>query len=215
MQDADGKPVSGATVTWQANGLSADYFAYNQPLSAIPDLSGRQPARSTFISALNFPNPLEVFGKDPIGVGLGESYAARLHGTILTETAGTYGFLLRAHTGARLSIDGQTIAEATAAGEFAGASGAATLSKGSHSVEVTYYESGGASTLQLFWTIPGGQQQIVSPLALLTDPPPASATAVTGADGRFVLRVPAVLDGVQVKLATGQGWVVLDAGVNQ
>jgi len=214
VEDATGKPVSGVVVTWQANGLSADYFAYNQPLFAMPDLSGRQPARSTFISALNFSNPLQVFGKDPIGVGLGENYAARFHGTILTETPGSYGFLLRVHTGAKLSIDGQTVAEATATGESAEASGTATLAKGSHSIEVTYYESGGASTLQLFWTMPGGQEQIVSPLALLTDPPPAPAV-ITGADGRFVLHVPAALEGVQVKLAAGQGSVVLDPGVNQ
>ena len=211
VSDVNGNPMAGARLIWQAHGLTADYYSFSQPLSGIPDLTGRQPTRSGYISALNFPNPANVFGKDPIGTDVGENYAARFHGTLLVDGAGEYQFLLRTHQGARLLIDGTAVAEATASGEFSDATGAVSLVEGHHEIEVVYYESGGATTLELFWTKPGGLQEIVPPSALLTDRLAAPA-AVTTDDGRFHFRVPAILDGVQVELAGSSGSVVLDGG---
>jgi hypothetical protein len=210
VSDPSGQPVPGASITWQANGLTADFYASNHPFDKPPDMDRQPPARGSFVSALNFPNPSAVFGQDPIGAGLGANYAARFHGKILVEAAGEYQFLLRAHAGARLQIDGQTIAEtAGATGEYADAAANATLSAGAHRIEVTYYESGGASTLQLFWTTPGGTQAVVPPSALVTDLQTVPA-AITGSDGTFRLRVPAFLDGLQVELAAGAGTITLD-----
>jgi YD repeat-containing protein len=209
VPDASGAPVPGAVVTWQAQGLAAEYYRFGGELSAIPELRNG-PARLSFLGALNYPNPQQVFGADPMGVGLGANYGARLSGKIQVDTAGIYELTLRAHAGARLTIDGQILAEAVAAGaDASSATGSASLSAGAHEIEVTHFESGGAAALQLLWTPPGGEQAIVPPAAITAEAP-AMWRAATGSDGRFVLHVPAALDGVVVKLVTGTGSVEVD-----
>ena len=209
VTDASGSPVPGAVVTWLAQGLAAEYYRFGGELRTIPDLRGGS-ARLSFLGALNYPNPQQVFGADPMGVNLGKYYAARLRGKIRLDTAGIYQFGLRAHSGARLTIDGQLVAEAEATGADAAlAMGSANLTAGAHEIEVTHFESGGAAVLQLLWTPPGGEQTVVPPEAI-TSEAPTFWRAVTGSDGRFVLHVPAALDGVVVNLAAGLGSVQVD-----
>jgi len=194
-----GGPVPGASLTWRANGLSADYYQFNQPLSAVPDLTGLQPARSGYISALNFPNPNGVFGADPMGVGLGQDYAVRFHGALTIPAAGDYQFQLAAQAGARLEVDGIPVADNTPV----------NLTAGEHDIAAIYYHSGeGPAAAQLLWTPPGGITAVVPPSALTTAGP---ATAVTaGNDGRFRLLAPAALTGFRVLAVNGEGSVVLD-----
>jgi YD repeat-containing protein len=198
-----GRPVAGAPVTWQANGLAAEYYQFNRQLSEIPDLTGLQPARTAYVSALNYPNPQQVFGQDPMGVGLGQNYAARFYGKLSIAVAGDYQFQLNAQLGARLSIDGAIVTDTVGAGA------SASLTAGEHDIEVIYYESGGAAAVQLLWTPPGGMQAIVPPAAFTTAVS-ASTTATAGADGHFQVIVPAALAGIQVTIANGPGSVVLD-----
>jgi len=207
--DGNGSPVAGAIVTWQAEGLAAEYYRMGGELRAVPELKSRA-SRVSFLGALNYPNPQQVFGRDPMGVNLGGNYAAKLAGKIQIAAEGVYQFGLLAHQGARLSIDGELIAEAVATGSDAvTAMGTANLTVGPHDIEVTHFESGGAAALQLLWTPPGGAQTIVPP-SLIRSEAPASWRALTGGDGRFALQVPAALDGVVVKLVTGEGTVHID-----
>ncbi len=192
----DGKPAPGAMLNWTANGLAADCYKFIQPLSSIPDLAGLAPARTAYVSALNFPNPQEIFGPDPMGVGLGPNYAVRFHGNLSVDAAGDYQFQVNAQSAALLHIDGLAIGNH------------ATLTAGAHEIEVIYYQSGGAApAAQLLWTPPGGVQSVVPPSALTTA---GSAAAAAGADGRFQLSVPATLTGIHVVIASGPGSVVLD-----
>lgn len=196
--DGEGRPSVGAQVAWQANGLRAEYYQFNQSLSAIPDLTGLQPARTGYVSALNFPNPEQVFGPDPMGVGLGQNYAVRFSGKISIAAAGDYQFQLNAQASAGLRIDGAAVAN-----------GAGTaLSAGEHDLEVIYYESGSGASVQLLWTPPGGVPGVVPPPALTTAT--SGAAAIAGADGRFRMSVPAALSGVRVVNMNGQGSVQLD-----
>ncbi|HUB79747.1 MAG TPA: IPT/TIG domain-containing protein [Bryobacteraceae bacterium] len=193
-----GAPVPGASLTWKANGLTADYYQFNQPLNAVPDLTGLQPARTGYVSALNFPNPNGVFGVDPMGVGLGQNYAVRFHGALTVPAAGDYQFQLGAQAGARLEIDGIPVAD----------NAPVDLTAGEHEIAAIYYQSGGApAAAQLLWTVPGGVQSVVPPSALTTSAP-ASVTA--GNDGRFRLLLPAALTGVRVLAVHTEGSVVLD-----
>ncbi len=202
LLDGNGRPMAGATVGWEANGLSAEYFRLNQSPGRVPDLAGLSPARTATVSALNYPNPQQVFGKDPMGIGLGRSYAARFRGAIATEIAGTYQFLLHAHAGASLTIDGAMVLSA------AEITGGKELAAGSHEIEVIYYGDDGPASLQLIWTRPGGVPEVVPPAELRTGVLPVS-TAVTTEDGRFMFRVPAALDGLMVKPVDGKGSVEL------
>jgi YD repeat-containing protein len=208
--DENGAPLPGALVTWQAQGLAAAFFRFDRELSAAPELRGAAAVRVSFLGALNYPNPHQIFGQDPMGVGLGKSYAVRLSGKIQADTAGLYQFSLQAHQGARLSIDGQAVVDAEASSaEAAIATGGVDLTVGAHDIEVTYFESGGAGALQLLWTPPGGIQAVVPPAAIRSEAP-VLWRAVSGSDGRFVLHVPAALDGVTVQGIGGTGSVQVD-----
>jgi hypothetical protein len=207
--DADGSPVAGAVVTWQAQGLAAEYYRFGSELREVPELRGPG-VRQGFLGALNYPNPKQVFGLDPMGSGAGPNFAARYSGTIQIDTAGLYQFALLAHRGARLTIDGQVIADALAAGPDAvTAVGSVTLMAGSHAIDIVHFESAGAAALQLLWTPPDSTQAVVPPRAVVAEAP-AGWRTVTGNDGRFALQVPASLDGVTVKLAAGAGSIQLD-----
>jgi hypothetical protein len=200
VTDANGVPVAGAEVTWEAQGLSVEYYG----------LEGGPLVRPSFLSALNYPNPSQVFGADPMGVGIGKEYSARLRGRLQLAAEGLYQFGLLAHAGGRLTIDGRLVAEASATGvDAAQAEGSAILEAGAHEIEVTHFESGGAAALQLLWTPPGGVRAVVPPAAILSEAP-AAWRVRTASDGRFELRVPAALDGVVVKLAAGSGSVQVD-----
>jgi YD repeat-containing protein len=193
VTDAAGVPLPGVLVSWQAQGWSAEYQT----------AGGRPPARVSFLSALNFANPAQVFGADPMGVGLGKNYVGRLSGKIQIDTEGIYQFRLLAHARARLRIDGQVVADVSASGADATtAEGSVNLAAGAHEVEVTHFENGGAAALQLFWTPPGGQPAVVPPSRITAEAPAAWQT-LTGRDGRFVLHLPAALDGVAIRTAAG------------
>jgi len=207
--DGSGAPLAGKLIGWQAQGLAADYFGFAGDLREMPDLRGG-PVRRSILGALNYPNPHQVFGPDPMGAHLGPNYAVRLTGKIQVTVEGWYQFELLAHRGARLSIDGEVIAQAAATGADAlSATGGVNLTAGGHTIEVTHFESGGAAALQLLWTPPGGLEQVVPPSAITADAPP-SWRAITDGGGRFVLHVPAALNGVTVKLVAGEGSVQLD-----
>ena len=194
--DGAGRPAPGAALTWQANGLAADYYQFNQSLGDVPDLTGLTPARTAYVSALNFPNPQAVFGADPLGASLGQNYAVRFHGKLSIVAAGDYQFQWNAQAGGALRIDGVRMS--------AGAE--APLTAGDHEIEAVFYQSGDASpAAQLLWTPPGGGQGVVPPSALTT-----GAALAAGGEGRFQFQVPAVLSGVRVVLANGQGSVQLD-----
>jgi YD repeat-containing protein len=206
--DGDGRPLPSVPLTWQANGLAAEYYRFNQQLGGIPDLTGLQPARTGYVSALNYPNPQQVFGQDPMGVGLGQSYAVRFSGKLAIALAGVYQFQLSAHLGAQLRIDGQAVTDTS------GGVASTPLTAGQHDVEVVYYESSGAAAVQLLWTPPGGVPGVVPPEAL-SFVASAGTAAIAGAGGHFQVIVPAALGGIQVSIATaqgaiGQGSVVLD-----
>jgi YD repeat-containing protein len=198
--DAFGRPLPGAALEWQANGLTAEYFPFSQPLNEVPDLTGLTPARTVYFSALNYPNPRQVFGQDPMGAGLGPNYAVRLHGRLNVPMAGGHGFQLNAQMGAQLSIDGSIVLDSSAAFRDT------ILTAGEHDLEVIYYNSGAAAAVQLLWTPPGEAQQIVPPSAFET----TVSAGTAGSDSRFAVTVPGALTGVRMSLTKGTGSVVRD-----
>ena len=208
--DDRGSPIAGAAVTWEAKGWLAEWYrADGAAADSIPEIRG-VPARMSFISALNYPNPQQVFGPDPMGVGIAGGYVGRFSGEIRVATPGPYKFDLLAHRAARLIVDGRTVAEAVAAGDEAvAAAGTVNLTAGAHRIQVNHFESGGAASIQLFWTPPGGAQEVVPPSAISAEAP-ASWRVRTDSDGKFELHVPAALDGVKVKLVSSTGSVEVD-----
>ena len=190
-EDSSGRPAAGAALSWQADGLTAEYFQFNHPLDALPDLTGLQPSRAGYVSALNYPNPNQVFGADPMGVGLGPNYAVRFSGKLSIVTAGDYRFQLSAQPAAQLRIDGTMVADGMDT----------KLSAGRHDLEVIYYDSGRGASVQLLWTPPGGVPGVVPPSVLTTAA--NGDAAIAGSDGRFRILVPSTLSGVRVQFVNG------------
>jgi hypothetical protein len=184
-----------------AGGLKAEYFAFPQPQAAIPLLDGLAPRNTSFVTAVNQPNPGAIFGDDPLGAGLPGDFAARFSGELWAEGGGEYKFWLTARNAAELRIDGKTVAAAgIAMGTPAESAGTATLATGWHEVEIRYLRAVGMESIRLDWEQPGVPRQVVSPQYFRTV-----------LEGVSVDHVPAMFDSVWVRLqqATGTREILL------
>jgi hypothetical protein len=197
--DAAGSPVQGATIDLLSEGLEAEFFQFQRPLTTLPDLSGRTPDRVTRVTAVNMRNPNGAFGADPMGSRLVPDYAERLTGWINIATPGTHRFWLGAHEGARLKVAGVAIVDLpSSTGGYQEESGALDLAQGLAPVEITYFEGAAYPELQLSFAPPGDVRQVVAPVSLV----PAAQPFVTTTDayGAFTLRgVPVALDAIHVR----------------
>jgi hypothetical protein len=203
--DSAGSPVRGAVVELLSQGLHAEFFDSASPLSALPDLSGATPVRTTRVTAINMRGPSGMFGVDPFGVNLAPDYAARFTGWISIPTAGAYSFFLGADEGARLRLNGTMVIEMPApVGGFQEKSASVSLAAGLVPIEVTFYESVGNAQLQLSFAPPDSERQIVVPSSL-TPTSSARFLATTDDAGRFVLSgVPTALDVIQIRATVTQ-----------
>ncbi len=197
LLNQDGTPAAGRTVLLRTTGLQAEYFDWKTPLSLLPDLTGRQPGRTGFVSALNLQNPRGVFGEDPLGTGMSPDYAARFSGEINIETAGVHTFLLEAHAGARLLIDGKTVIDLAAGSAAESSTATLELTAGRHLLEVTHFEAVAAPVLRLQWERPGQPRAVVAPNSLSPSTP---WTAVTNDAGQFEIKnLPAILEVLEIR----------------
>jgi len=197
--DANGLPVQGATVELLSQGLDAEFFDFQSPLTAIPDLAGRVADRRTRVTAVNAVNPDGRFGGDPFATKLAPDFAGRLSGWISIPAAGTYQFTLGADEGARLKIGNTTVVEMPGGiGRFQERSGRIQLNADLIPIEVTFYASSGHGELQLSIISPDGERHTVAPPMLVPGRGPFVAT--TDASGRFsIAGVPTALDSVQAR----------------
>jgi hypothetical protein len=75
-------------------------------------------------------------------------------------------------------------------------------------VEITFYESTGNGQLQLSFTPPGSERQVVPPSMLV--PVVGPLVAVTDSDGRFTLQdVPMALENVSVRVTSAASDVIV------
>ena len=184
-----GRVVDGAgrRVVLEAQGWLAEFFDFDRPLAAEPELDNRAPGKTALVSGLSLKNPRAVFGLDPLGLGLAPDYAARYRTEIAIETPGRYAFYLRSHAGASLKVDGISVTQD------------ADLLPGPHQLEVLSYENTGAYELDLTWAPPDSERQPI-PSVLLTARDEAGAVR-TNAAGEFAFsNVQASLDQVQVRV---------------
>src|SRR5262249_50904471 len=117
--NSEGMPVASAKIQLILNGLEAEFFDFQQPLTTIPELEVRPANLNGLISALNVRNPADIFGHDPFGVSMAPDYAARFTGWLRVAKAGRYQFFLGADEGARAIVDGKIVVDIpTGRGEF-------------------------------------------------------------------------------------------------
>jgi prepilin-type N-terminal cleavage/methylation domain-containing protein len=98
-------------------------------------------------TALNF----NWAGGGPGGGLPTDNFAARWTRTV-TFTAGSHNFTLGSDDGSRLYIDGTLLINYWSAHGYGTMSAASTLTAGTHTVMVEYYEQGGSAQVTLAWT---------------------------------------------------------------
>ena len=195
---------SGVSLELAAAALYAEFFSLDAPVTALPTLAGRIPARTGYVTAINQPNPHALFGDDPLGAHLTNDYAARFTGELWVETAGDHQFWLSARSGAALSLDGNLLTD-TGFTPHEPAESAATikLTRGWHRLEAIYYHAVGAASMRLEWQQPGSaRREVVGPDALRTEL--RNSSTVSGSEGNFTFpATPARLDTVWIRIRQG------------
>jgi sugar lactone lactonase YvrE len=100
----------------------------------------------------------------------GGGIAARWRGTILIPQNGTYTFETYSNGESVVYIDNQRVVNnQVSPGNPNSASGPMDLTAGPHHIEVGYRWGGGTGFLELYWTPPGGQRQLIGPEAFRAD----------------------------------------------
>jgi hypothetical protein len=208
----DGQPMPRTPVHITASGLAAEYFRFEQPLVAWPDLTGHAPDKQSYVSAVNQPNTGGLFGHDPFGTGFSGDYASRFTGRIQAVTPGNYLFYLQAHRGSRLFIDGNLVVEIPfAQNDPVEGSGVALLGAGWHSIEVDHFESVGAPSLELSWQRPDSAREVVPQQAFQTD---VRVSAITDEQGSFSAGpIPLVMAPLTVSTESPGATVVLNGNL--
>ena len=87
-------------------------------------------------------------------------------GSIEAPREGSYFFRVNADDGARLWLDGRVVGEGLVPDRPNMVEVSVNLTAGRHPIRVDYFQRGGGKVLELWWTPPGGQHQVVPPSAL-------------------------------------------------
>lgn len=196
--DAEGLPAVDAEVHLDLRGLRAELFRLDSTPASFPDLGGRLPEVTRFVSAVNFRNPGGLFGGEILGADLGPDFALRLTGRVEPLRTGKHTFILGATGGARLWLGGNPVVEVPVSGSFTEATADVSLPAGALALVIESFHPSGLAELQLSWVPPGGgsEREVVPPSALAQEPMPF--TAPVGADGSFVFPgVPTILGAIE------------------
>ncbi len=94
-------------------------------------------------------------------------FSARYTGLLRIETPGFYRFRLEADDGVRFSLDGAVLGEGVIPDQPNSLNTGLELAPGDHPIEIDYFQRGGGSALEFFWSPPNRPEVPVPPSALL------------------------------------------------
>jgi hypothetical protein len=141
----------------QAQGLKGEYWTGNRTFSGTPVL--------TRTEAVDF-----NWGANAPDAAVGaDNFCARWTGSITPTESGSYVFATNSDDGARLMLTGDWIINSWSdqSATMHTSSPIILVAGKSYGIKLEYYENGGDAVIQLYWTPPGGTQQII-PAAVLS-----------------------------------------------
>jgi hypothetical protein len=94
-----------------------------------------------------------------LATALSEPYAALFSGGLVVEKAGRYTLGLGSDDGSVLYLDGQRILDNDGAHGYLERTVTIDLQPGVYPLQLCYFEAGGASRLELFWTPPAAARE--------------------------------------------------------
>ncbi len=98
-------------------------------------------------------------------------YSVRWSGWILIDESGIYRFSTNSDDGSYLKIDGKTVVDNGGAHGMKKVSGKIQLEKGVYPIEVLYFQVGGYSVMQTFWTPPKKSEQRIPSMVFFPELP--------------------------------------------
>jgi len=146
------QPIEGA--------LRGNIFALPEGTARLPDFAQMPSIGTIYASSIDiaarsfdsgFPGVTDRF----------EWFGIRYEGTVNITTGGSYGFRVVSDDGARLTIDGQVVVDNDGVHPPTSRAGQVVLQPGAHRIMLDYFQGPRVQiALQLFWTPPGGQEQV-------------------------------------------------------
>lgn len=165
-----------------ANALECEvfYITPNDKISSLPDFSNLTFAGFIYAKSLNVgqQSPNKRF----LGLNKSAWFALRYGGKFNIEKDGFYKFRLASDDGSRLILDGVKVIDNDGIHPFASKGGLIYLDKGTHEVEVDYFQAKDDVGLQLFVTPPGGSEILFAPKYGAEDAYAANDTSYSFAD---------------------------------
>jgi glucose/arabinose dehydrogenase len=154
--------------------FKADYYSIAGTTSALSQIN----FNATPIFTENLTTVLENGGAAAFySGGPVNNFAVRYAATFEVVQAGTYVFYVASDDGARLFIDGREIINNDGLHATVELSGVASLSSGSHTLELRYFEAGGDAILDLDWSGPSfARAQMTFDGQVAPPPPPPPPT---------------------------------------
>jgi len=171
--------------------LKGTIYALAEDTGGMPeDLAKRKPLGVIYTDKLDVP-ARDFTDGFPGVTDRFEWFGVLYTGTFEVGEAGTYGWKLISDDGSRLWIDGKEVIDNDGVHSFDPAEGEVTLSKGSHTMRVWYFQGPATEIgLQLFVRPPGGEERIFA----LADFASGLSSALKNVDAR------ATKEGIRVNL---------------
>lgn len=137
------------------NGLTYKY--YHGSWDRLPDFNSLTPVKVGVTETFNINERTQD-----------DNFGFTFSGNINIPSNGTYRFYLRSDDGSKLYIDGQLVVNYDGLHGAGERSNTISLSSGSHSIRVEFFEKGGGQRLDVSWEGPGFNKQII-PASVLKD----------------------------------------------
>ncbi len=139
--------------------------------TAILDNPGNRPRVVLDYPSINFTDGGSAgnFGSD-IRFPYNDRFAVRVTGSFTLQNAGTYTFGVNSDDGIQLRVNGNLIVDDDSPHAARNAFGATSLTAGTHSIEVVFWENGGDASLEVF-IVPGFTSVFNAQTQLLTETP--------------------------------------------
>ncbi len=94
-------------------------------------------------------------------------FSVHFEGKLRIEQPGSYGFIIRADDGARLTLDGKVVAEELTPLRVNDLKAFVELDAGEHPIKIDYFQVGGSNVLEFYWRGPGIDPGPVPPRVLI------------------------------------------------
>jgi DNA-binding beta-propeller fold protein YncE len=156
-----GGPTTPIAPGYIYNGTTGGLSGEFAPMSTLDDLKAPDPLGRT---ARFLRRSDGFFGYKEATNSVGQAaFIARWQGWINVPADGMYGFSTHSNGPSMLLIDGKPVVENMANGSIAMSNGQLELTRGRHQIDLRYVWYSGRATLELYWSRPDGERELIPP----------------------------------------------------